>query len=614
MSQDKHKIVGDIKRVNLNPIRFYQNLPIRYKFMLVLNLLMITSLVVLSYLNYKNSETSLTKKSTQYTQDLLKMTEYRLGDYVQNLNLISLGLLPDNDLLLNISETSDSLKVYEDSYVIENHLKQVIFTRDEIQSIAFITSGGSYLPADKNNKDISIKRIMPYESVIYKNMVKKAKEQKGSPIFYMDSEEGRVKNLFMARTVYNIHDYEEIGMIAILLKKEYLEMVFKDMINEDTRNLMILSPNNDILVEKDEMLSLGVIQKLSVIKDNNGWFLDDAKENIVSYLIMNKRPQWKIVSIVSLNSLYKDIDSLRNRIILSSLIIVIFLSTISSLMTTDFIRPFKKLIKGMEKVQSGDHTVQIDLHRKDEIGYLGKAFNRMVKEMKTLTNWVYQEQLTRKEAEIKALQSQINPHFLFNTLDSINWMAHLNNVPEISEMVSSLSSIMEASIGRDDKLISFEEELNYIDNYANILNKRFENRIKLVKDIEPGVFGVKIPRLLIQPLIENAIYHGIERDKDRGTIIISANVSDDIIQIVIEDDGEGISDGDLLSINENLSMDNDAYFKGLNSKSRKSIGLENVNRRIKLFYGEEYGLVIESKKYEYTRVFVSIPTKPQKAM
>lgn len=598
------------KRISLNPIRFYQNLPIRYKLMLVLNFLMITSLVVLSFLNYKNSEASLTKKSTQYTQDLLKMMEYRLKDYVLNLDLLSLGLLPDNDILLNISDLSDSLKEYEESYVIENHMKKIIFSRDEIQSIAFVTTNGSYYAVDKSNKTISIKHLIPYNGDIYNDIVSKARENKGSPIFYLDIREGRVENLFLARMVYNIHNYEEIGVIAVLLGKEYLETALKDMVNEDTKNIMILSPDNDIIVDKNEEISGEITNKLADIENSSGWFLDDTGKNIVSYLIMSEKPNWKIVSTVSLDSLYMDIDSLRNRIIMSSLIIVVFLSTLSSLMTTDFTRPFKKLIKGMEKVQKGDHTVQIVLDRKDEIGYLGEAFNRMVKEMKTLTNWVYREQLTRKDAEIKALQAQINPHFLFNTLDSINWMAHLNNVPEISEMVTSLSTIMEASIGRDAKLISFREELNYIDNYAKILNKRFENRIQLIKNIQQEVLEIKIPRLLIQPLIENAIYHGIERGDKLGVIIISAKVTGDKVLIVVEDNGEGIDEHELNRINESLSLDNETYYKMLNAKKGKSIGLDNVNRRIKLFYGDDYGLVIESKKNMYTKVYVNIPLHP----
>ena len=231
----------------------------------------------------------------------------------------------------------------------------------------------------------------------------------------------------------------------------------------------------------------------------------------------------------------------------------------------------------------------------------------MTKEIDHLVNRIYREQLTRKDAEIKALQSQINPHFLFNTLESINWMAQLNNVPEISETVSALSSLMEISIGRDDRLITIEEEFTYIDNYILILKKRFEDRITLEKNIQSEVMDIKIPRLLIQPLIENAVYHGLERSRNKGVIKLNAQISGDEVLIEVVDNGLGIEKDELEMINDKLSMDNETYFRSMESNGKKSIGIDNVNRRIKLLYGEEYTLRLESVPGEYTKVIVHIP-------
>lgn len=127
----------------------------------------------------------------------------------------------------------------------------------------------------------------------------------------------------------------------------------------------------------------------------------------------------------------------------------------------------------MKKVQAGEGNVSVKVDREDELGFLNKTFNEMSGEIHHLVNWVYREQLTRKEAELKALQSQINPHFLFNTLEAINWMAQLNNVPEISSTVSDLSDLMEAGIGRDDRLITIEEEFTYADKYISLQKRRF---------------------------------------------------------------------------------------------------------------------------------------------
>lgn len=608
----KQKIKRIWFRAHIPFIQFYQNLPIRYKLMLVFNMILIISLVSLSYINYRNSEETLTKKSTQYTQDILKMVEYRMKDYVRNLNIISQELIPDNELLKSIknADKTDSLLLYEKSLIVEEYLRKTLFSRDEVQSLALITRS-YYFSTNRNSRVANIKQMVPYGSSTYLKMLAQARQRNGMPIFFLELENGRTKNLYIARMAYSIDTYEEIGLYVILLRMEFLDSVLKDLVNEDTQNIMILSDSNQIVVERHEATSDSIAEKMASVTGSKGWFYDESGENIISYLIMNEKPNWKIVSVVSLDSLYKDIHLLRQRIILTSVIIVLALSTISLLVTSDLTRPFKKLIQGMEKVRKGERDVQIALARKDEIGYLGEAFNRMVKEMNTLSDWVYQEQLTRREAEIKALQAQINPHFLFNTLESINWMALLNNVPEISEMVTSLSTLMEASIGRDDKLITFQEELHYIDSYLLIIKKRFGDRLELIKNIEDSVLKVKIPRLLIQPLVENAIVHGIERVQTKGVIVLSAIQSEENLTISVEDNGEGIEQDELDMINNSLKANNDAYFKRLTSKKGKSIGLDNVNRRIKLFYGDEYGLVIESKKSVYTKVIVTIPIDVQ---
>lgn len=598
-------------------IRLYQNISIRYKLLLVLNILIIVPLAGLSYMNYKNSEESLTRKSTQYTQDILKMIDMRLNDYIENLDITSQELLPDERVALSINNytmISESLQVFEEAFRIENRFKKIILTHDEIQSIALISQQGKYHPADRSNRLVSIKSMVPYKSYLYEKILEKARGKNGAAVFYLDNHGGRVKNLFLARMVYNTDSFEELGLMIFLLRTDYLHTIFRDLVNEDMQNIMILSDDLNIIVDRDTSQSEDVRSLLSEISKPNGWQLDHTGRNIISYNVMEGEPGWKIASIVSLKNLYRDIDALRRKIIYSAILIVIVLSAISLLMTSDFVRPFKVLVSGMQRVQKGEKNVLMTFNRKDEIGYLGDAFNNMVSEMNTLSNWAYQEQLTRKEAELKALQSQINPHFLFNTLESINWMAQLNQVPEISQMVTALSSLMEASIGRDDKLISIREEVSYVDNYCFIMKRRFGDRMVLLKEIDDEALNVMIPRLLIQPLVENAVRHGIENNQERGNIRLAASVSGDKLTVVVENDGEGIRKDELALINETLSMDDEHYFKYMQGKKTKSVGLVNVNRRIKLFYGEHYGLTIESEEGRYTRVIVLLPLENRKML
>jgi two-component system sensor histidine kinase YesM len=231
----------------------------------------------------------------------------------------------------------------------------------------------------------------------------------------------------------------------------------------------------------------------------------------------------------------------------------------------------------------------------------------MSKKIDYLVNRIYKEEIALKEAEIKALQAQINPHFLFNTLENINWMAQLNGVPEISETVSALAKLIDGSIGRGNRTITFREELEYIDNYMTVLKNRYENRLEVIKTLDEGLMEVKIPRLLIQPLVENAVKHGIGKSRRKGIIKLDAYREKGHIVFEVADNGMGMTQEELESLNLRLKKDTQILEVDSAAAARKSIGLENVNRRIKLLYGSSYGVEIESSYDEYTRVTVRIP-------
>lgn len=585
-------------------LKFYRNLPIRRKLLLILYIQIIIPLIFIGYVSYKNSEDIIRKKSTDYAQDILQMIELRLEDCVGNLSTISQDLLNNKkiyDILSNEAADDDPLKGYEQENEINNILKTIVLSRNEVQSICIVSSSGKYYPADDNSRNVSIKSILPYERVL-----ERAREGKGRVVWYLDAADRRVNRIYLARTINNWDNFNEIGLLVILVNKEFIETIYQGL-TASMQNIAVISPDNELIVSRnpDDGYLLSIDSE-SFFRNGRESKIDKSINALVSYVSL-KATDWKIVAYVPLKELYRDADILRERIILFCVLSVLILSILNLYIAFDFINPIKRLVEGMKKVQKGESGVYIEDDRGDELGFLNKTFNEMSKEINHLVTWVYQEQITRKEAEIKALQSQINPHFLFNTLESINWMAQLNNVPEISETVTDLSKLMEASIGRDDRLISVSEEFSYIDRYVSLLKRRFEGKIHLIRNVQAEASEVKIPRLLIQPLVENAVHHGIEKSREKGIISLNASMDGSMLTIEVLDNGPGIDKEELDQINERLAMDNDTYFRTISGTKRKSIGIENVNRRIKLFYGEEYGLKIESETGSYTRVVVAIP-------
>lgn len=586
-------------------IKFYKNLSIKYKLLFILYLQIMIPLILIGYMSYQKSSEIIRNKSIMYSQDILRTIELRLSDYFNNLNNLSQDLLYDQKIY-DIMNQSTSVNNLLDDYVahneIKNILKKVLLSRSEVQSISFITRTGKSYSSDSNTGKTNIKDILPYEAVLTK-----AREGNGKVIWYLDSNGEKVENIFLARTVNNIDNFGEIGLMVIMIKKEFLETVYQGLLTEAMQNIAIISENNEVVISRNPNTEFLLNQKIiRNLNRENGSFIDDSTGTLISYVSMDELG-WKIITPISLELLYQEINILKRWLFLLSVVTIGILSILGIYIAVDILNPINRLVKGMENMQKGEEHQDIEIDRNDELGFLSRTFNKMSAEINHLVKWIYREQITRKEAELKALQSQINPHFLFNTLESINWMAQLNGVPEISETVTSLSGLMELNIGRDDKLITIEQEVMYIENYINILKKRFEDRIELVKNVQPEVLAVRIPRLLIQPLIENAVYHGIEKSRKKGRIELNAFTCDRHITIEVIDNGLGMDEEELSLLNEKLSIDSDTYFRNLSINKSKSVGLENVNRRIKLFYGDHYGLKIESKYGAHTKVVVRIP-------
>ena len=606
-----NKITSKMFSRLMSGLQFYRNISIKKKLLLVLYIQILVPLVFIGFFSFKSSEEIITSKSLSYSKDILSIIELRLQDTVRNLDIVSQDLSSDYSIykaLINDDNTSlNKLYNYELESQLNNVFLNAAMTRNEIESMCIVTNKKQFYIYDNNNaEDSNIKSIILQN---YTQIKRSAAAANGKAVWFFNSKNGIVQNSYLIRMIYNRDSYKEIGLLVVQINMKFFDMVLQGLESEVMQNTTILSSNSDIIIYKNKNALDKYKQVIEDIPYEKNSFVDKKNNIFVAYTYLSE-PRWRIVTYIPLKQLYSDVESLRNRIILLCVGSILILSFVSVFMSFDMIKPINQLVKAMKGVNIDNISDSyIAIERKDELGFLQKTFNNMTKEIDHLVTWIYREQITRKEAEIKALQSQINPHFLFNTLESINWMAQLNNVPEISSTVSDLSTLMEASIGRDDRLITIEEEFMYIDKYIALLKRRFEDRITLNKEVDPKVLYVKIPRLLIQPLIENAVYHGVENSRGKGIITLSASIRDELLTIEVIDNGSGISAEELLRLNKGLEMDNDTYFKSLSKKQSKSIGIDNVNRRIKLFYGEKYGIKLESKQKIYTKVSVTLPAQ-----
>jgi two-component system, sensor histidine kinase YesM len=570
---------------------FYKQLSIKQKLLMLFSIQIIIPLIFMGMMIYRTSEGIIQSKSIDYSSDLLKMITLRFNDFSKNVFMASQDILYDPilyEILADDGNESATLN-REQLDKMNNILRKVCLSRDEIQAVAIIDNSLAFYAYDVNSGRASIQKGIDYEV-----MHAHALEGKGALVWFVQPNEGgNIQGIYALRSIYDINRYHEIGLMVIEIKKEQLESVYGNLSTEFMENIAIVTEDGALVVGTGMP---AVVEAEGIDKENNVLV---AYGNIAN-------PPWRIQTEISLDKLNEELDAFRTYFVWINIATFLMLSLLSLFMAVDIIDPIKRLVDAMRQMKQEKIHDVIDVDRKDELGYLSVCFNDMSQEIDVLLNQVYREQLTRKEAELKTLQAQINPHFLFNTLESINWMARLNEVPEISQMVTALSAILEASIGKGGAMVTLREEVAFVDSYILIMKNRYGERLTFTKQMEREILGMRVPKLILQPVIENAIYHGIDKNRRAGLIHLEVLRQEKEVRIIVEDNGSGIEEEQLKLLNDTL-LENDDKFLIDNEFSELGIGLRNVNRRIKLFYGQHYGAFVESRMESYTRVILTLP-------
>lgn len=338
----------------------------------------------------------------------------------------------------------------------------------------------------------------------------------------------------------------------------------------------------------------------------------------LNYLVMGvPDTPWKIVNVVDQTVLLEDFNRVMYLVMALSVMVIILFAIYSGVFLRNIIRPMTRLIKGMRLVENGDLDVTLELTGKDEVRALIGSFNSMVQRMKALIESNRQQQAEMHRAEMDALQSQINPHFLMNTLSSIQFLAMLANYDNIRKMTGALMKILESSFKWDDGPCHIRDEINLLKSYLYLMKIRYPESFEVRWDLDEGCMDYGVPRLILQPIFENAIIHGFEDKKEPGTVTISTREKEDVIEFVVADNGKGMEQvliTALLREEPGKQAEDDPKTPGgalSKSSSRTSgkrgIGVTNVHRRLQLYFGPEYGIRIESTVGEGSRVILTIP-------
>ena len=345
-----------------------------------------------------------------------------------------------------------------------------------------------------------------------------------------------------------------------------------------------------------ENISLIMNAKTDVVTAGKG---DDEKIYALSH---SETTGWTIVGCMNMSELLKNSRKARSIYVLVALGLIAVALVISSEIARNITFPIQKLRDSMKRVQKGDFSAaEIEVYSDNEIGSLTRSFNVMTHKIQDLMAQNIQEQEQKRKIELKALQSQINPHFLYNTLDSIIWMAEGKKNEEVVLMTASLARLLRQSISIENELVTIGQEIEYVRSYLTIQKMRYKDKLEFEINVDPRITHAQIIRLVLQPIVENAIYHGLKYKESKGMLKVHGYELGERIIIDVTDNGVGMDEETLKHI----------YDKHKVNYHSNGVGVYNVQQRLVLYYGKEYGIIYHSEKGKGTTATVVIPKRQE---
>jgi two-component system sensor histidine kinase YesM len=529
---------------------------------------------------------------SETTSNFLSVLDLNINTFVDDIENISNNIFLSNDIQEYLSYRDITPKHYMLETASKNFLNSVtIVNRPYLNAIYLGNEHHEFL---KINRGESNRNNYIFDHLVNTGVYDQLLESEWKGMWFKEDEinflEGSQNPLMFGRVLRELSTNKEIGISIIVLDQFVFENMFRNVTT--TGDILILDDTNTIYFSgKEKHYSTNQVVDLLKEYDGNEFIIETI--NQTKYILnfhTNENTNWKIVSIIPYQSIVKDINDIRMLavfLLFLSLILAMFGATLIAKKITKQLSLLKDLVQKMEKRQ---YLSNNKFDNQDEFGKVGNRFVELYNRNNKLTVQLYEAQLKEKEAELLALQSHINPHFLYNTLNSIYWMAVKVKANKIAKMAISLSNLFKLTLNDGDHITTIAKEVEQVKSYLEIQNIRFDNKINYFIDVDPAMFDDKIIKLVLQPIVENAIQHGFEPKGGAGELTIKGFKNDKMITFEISDNGIG------------FNIEEERFKK-------QGYALRNINERIKLHYGTQYGLEIESEVNTGTKVTLTIGLK-----
>ena len=573
-----------------------RNMSIKYKIASMTVLVALIPIVLLTVLMLFFYNRAILQRADKQIEENIRIMSDRISSVLKN------GELCSNNLTIEFSNfyNEKSMKQVTRDSRITSQLSQSLLIYNGISSIVFIDFEGRYYATDP----VLLRQEQEIKSSSYisdlKNLGGKTVMMDPS-INNMNREDKEI--VTMGKHVINIVTGTPIGFLFINMDKDYLIESSQSEISyyflyDTAGNCISESEGQDVIYSDSDFIQGLFYKEDKLIKYNNESYLM-AKDTIDEF-------DWIVVGITNLNKFNVTGKDLRF-ILLTTGSITAVLLLVSVIFSTNIItRPLKILHDGAERIAEGDMSYRFRFKTKDEIGTLGRIFNYMTQRNLELLKQVDDEAKKKREYELALIQEQVKPHFLYNTLDIIIMLIEMNRSKEAARVTQKLASFYKNSLSGSEDIVTLERELQITRDYLDLQTMRYGDKFKYKFEVPLDLYNISIPKMTLQPLVENAIYHGLKYKEDWGTITISGELLNNKAVLKVSDDGIGI-DADKLKLMQGFLSSNEIP----EDEDRKHFGVYSVDHRLRLYFGEEYGLNVESEFEKGTTFIICIPVSTQ---
>ncbi|MDQ0061890.1 cache domain-containing sensor histidine kinase [Paenibacillus harenae] len=567
---------------------------IKAKMSIICLTVVIVPIFVMTVISYASSQRLLEQKYTELLMDIATQTNVSIDEYLKEVEKIS--------LVASFGMNSSVKAAAEDNYPLQEYLRDdnednentaygmlmnYIMMKDrEISFYIYNLNGG---------QDLFVGTDLPYD---YSYKVKEEEwfkffQVSNSKMMTLDTHVDRQtksKKLAIAhaRKILDMDSGTLLGIMVVRIDLSVIEVV-NSRLQQSLRSRFTIVDEADNIIFNANTSLIG--------KKFSETVRPDKRDHIIVESVFD-RQRWTTYLYMPMSELSAEGDILRQNIYLLAILMLLFLVIISIYLSSVITRPIKKLMSNILLVEKGQFEHVEDIHSRDEIGLLSTRFNRMSRELKGLVSQIQQEEMKKAAAEIRALQSQINPHFLYNTLGSVKWIASMQQADTIVVMTEALIAMLRYAARAEGAMVAVREELDNLRNYMTIQQVRYYNRIRMDIFADETLLEQRMPKLILQPIVENAIFHGLAEKEEDGIVTIRIARGENGFIIDVHDNGEGMDEETLRLIKASLAGEAD---------NGESIGLHNVQRRIQLHYGNRYGIECNSAKGAGTTFRIGLP-------